>query len=54
MGGPAETEDMDARLTAMRILEHRAIVGIKVAHYNGGDWNWSIAPSRPAPTPRCR
>ena len=41
-GGPAEQDlnDMDARLTAMRILQHKGlIVGIKVAHYNGGDWN---------------
>ena len=41
-GGPAEQDlaDMDARLTAMRILQHQGlIVGIKVAHYNGGDWD---------------
>ena len=41
-GGPAEQDlaDMDARLTAMRIRQHKGlIVGIKVAHYNGGDWN---------------
>jgi dihydroorotase len=41
-GGPAEQDlnDMDARLTAMRILLHKGlIVGIKVAHSNGPDWN---------------
>jgi dihydroorotase len=41
-GGPAEQDlnDMDARLTAMRIMQHKGlIVGIKVAHYNGPDWN---------------
>jgi dihydroorotase len=41
-GGPAEQDpnDMDARLTSMRIRQHPGlIVGIKVAHYNGGDWN---------------
>ena len=41
-GGPVEQNmnDMDARLTAMRIRQHKGlIVGIKVAHYNGGDWD---------------
>ena len=41
-GGPAEQNlaDMDARLTAMRIRQHRGlIVGIKVAHYNGPEWD---------------
>jgi len=41
-GGPVEQNltDMDARLTAMRIAQHKGvIVGIKVAHYNGDDWN---------------
>lgn len=41
-GGPAEQDlnDMDARLTAQRIRQHPGvIVGIKVAHYNGPDWN---------------
>jgi len=40
-GGPAEQDpnDMDARLTSMRIRQYPGvIVGIKVAHYNGGDW----------------
>lgn len=41
-GGPAEQNlaDMDARLTAMRIRQHRnVIVGIKVAHYSGPEWD---------------
>jgi dihydroorotase len=41
-GGPVEQNlaDMDARLTAMRIRQHRdLIVGIKVAHYNGPEWD---------------
>ena len=41
-GGPVEQNlaDMDAKLTAMRIRQHRAsIVGIKVAHYIGGEWD---------------
>lgn len=41
-GGPAEQNlaDMDARLTAMRIRQHPGvIVGIKVAHYNGPEWD---------------
>jgi dihydroorotase len=41
-GGPVEQNlaDMDARLTAMRIREHPGvIVGIKVAHYSGPEWD---------------
>ena len=41
-GGPVEQNlaDMDAKLTAMRIRQHRAsIVGVKVAHYMGGEWD---------------
>jgi len=41
-GGPVEQNlaDMDPRLTAMRVREHKElIVGIKVAHYNGPDWD---------------
>jgi dihydroorotase len=41
-GGPAEQNlaDMDARLTAMRIRQHPGvIVGIKVAHYGGPEWD---------------
>jgi dihydroorotase len=41
-GGPFEQDlsDMDARLTAMRIRQHRDhIVGIKVAHYAGPEWD---------------
>lgn len=41
-GGPAEQDlgDMDARLTAMRIRQHPGlIVGIKVAHFNGPEWD---------------
>jgi dihydroorotase len=41
-GGPVEQNlnDMDARLTAMRIRQHAGvIVGIKVAHYNGPEWD---------------
>jgi dihydroorotase len=40
-GGPVEQDlaDMDARLTALRIRQHREhIVGIKVAHYSGPEW----------------
>ncbi|HTV01251.1 MAG TPA: amidohydrolase/deacetylase family metallohydrolase [Luteitalea sp.] len=40
-GGPAEQNlaDMDAKLTAMRIRQHPGlIVGIKVAHYMGPEW----------------
>jgi dihydroorotase len=41
-GGPVEQNlaDMDARLTAMRIKQHPGvIVGIKVAHYAGSEWD---------------
>jgi len=41
-GGPVEQNlaDMDARLTAMRIRQHPGvIVGIKVAHYGGAEWD---------------
>jgi dihydroorotase len=41
-GGPVEQNlaDMDARLTAMRIRQHPGvIVGIKVAHYAGPEWD---------------
>jgi dihydroorotase len=41
-GGPVEQNlaDMDARLTAMRIRQHPGlIVGIKVAHYIGPEWD---------------
>jgi dihydroorotase len=41
-GGPVEQNlaDMDARLTAMRIKQHPGvIVGIKVAHYTGAEWD---------------
>ena len=41
-GGPVEQNlgDMDARLTAMRIRQHPGvIVGIKVAHYSGQEWD---------------
>jgi dihydroorotase len=41
-GGPIEQNlaDMDARLTAMRIKQHAGvIVGIKVAHFNGPEWD---------------
>ncbi len=41
-GGPAEQDlnDMSAKLTAMRIREHPGvIVGIKVAHYSGPEWD---------------
>jgi dihydroorotase len=41
-GGPIEQNlaDMDARLTAMRIRQHPGlIVGIKVAHYIGPEWD---------------
>lgn len=40
-GGPVEQDlsDMDAKLTAMRIIENRGvIVGIKTAHYAGPEW----------------
>lgn len=41
-GGPVEQNlaDMDPRLTAMRVREHKnLIVGIKVAHYSGPEWD---------------
>jgi len=41
-GGPVEQNlaDMDARLTAMRIKQHPGvIVGIKVAHFSGPEWD---------------
>ncbi|MCA1563218.1 MAG: amidohydrolase/deacetylase family metallohydrolase [Acidobacteria bacterium] len=41
-GGPVEQNlgDMDARLTALRIRQHPGvIVGIKVAHYSGPEWD---------------
>jgi dihydroorotase len=41
-GGPTEQNlaDMDARLTAMRIRQHPGvIVGIKVAHFGGPEWD---------------
>jgi dihydroorotase len=41
-GGPVEQNlaDMDAKLTAMRIRQHAGvIVGIKVAHYTGAEWD---------------
>ena len=41
-GGPVEQDltDMDAKLTAMRIRQHPGlIVGVKVAHYSGPEWD---------------
>ncbi|MFN2444378.1 MAG: amidohydrolase/deacetylase family metallohydrolase [Vicinamibacterales bacterium] len=41
-GGPVEQNlaDMDAKLTAMRVRQHKdLIVGIKVAHYSGPEWD---------------
>jgi dihydroorotase len=40
-GGPYEQNlsDMDAKLTAMVVKQHREIVGIKVAHYTGAEWD---------------
>jgi len=41
-GGPVEQNlaDMDAKLTAMRIRQNAAtIVGVKVAHYTGPEWD---------------
>src|SRR4029453_7106570 len=41
-GGPVEQNlaDMDPKLTAMRIRQYRDfIIGIKVAHYNGPEWD---------------
>jgi dihydroorotase len=40
-GGPIEQNlaDMDPRLTAMRIRQHQGlIVGVKLAHFSGHDW----------------
>jgi dihydroorotase len=40
-GGPFEQDlgDMDAKLTAQRVSQYRDhIVGVKVAHYNGPEW----------------
>lgn len=56
-GGPVEQNlaDMDARLTAMRIAQHRdLIVGIKVAHYSGAEWDpvtRAVAAGREADVP---
>ena len=41
-GGPVEQDlaDMNTKLTAMRIRQYRdVIVGIKVAHYSGPEWD---------------
>lgn len=40
-GGPYEQNlnDMDARLTAAVVRQHKEIVGIKVAHYMGKEWD---------------
>jgi dihydroorotase len=40
-GGPYEQDlrDMDAKMTAMVVKQHKEIVGIKVAHYMGGEWD---------------
>jgi len=40
-GGPYEQNlaDMDARATAFVAQHHREIVGIKVAHYSGAEWD---------------
>jgi dihydroorotase len=41
-GGPVEQNlsDMDAKLTAMRIRQYKElIVGVKVAHYTGPEWD---------------
>ncbi len=41
-GGPVEQNlsDMDAKLTAMRVRQYAGvIVGIKVAHYSGAEWD---------------
>lgn len=56
-GGPVEQNlsDMDARLTAMRIRQFRdIIVGIKVAHYSGPEWDpvtRAVAAGREAEVP---
>lgn len=31
--------DMDAKMTAMTVMRHKEIVGIKVAHYTGREWD---------------
>jgi dihydroorotase len=31
--------DMDAKMTAMTVMSHKEIVGIKVAHYSGAEWD---------------
>jgi dihydroorotase len=31
--------DMDAKMTAMTVMRHKEIVGIKVAHYSGREWD---------------
>ncbi len=40
-GGPYEQNlsDMDAKMTAMVVKQHKEIVGIKVAHYMGAEWD---------------
>jgi len=40
-GGPYEQNlsDMDAKMTAMVVKQHKEIVGIKVAHYAGREWD---------------
>ena len=56
-GGPVEQNlaDMDARLTAMRIRQFPdTIVGIKVAHYSGPEWDpvtRAVAAGREADVP---
>jgi dihydroorotase len=56
-GGPVEQNlaDMDARLTAMRIRQHPGlVVGVKVAHYSGPEWDpvtRAVAAAREANVP---
>ena len=40
-GGPYEQNlsDMDAKMTAMVVAQHKEIVGVKVAHYAGKEWD---------------
>lgn len=40
-GGPYEQNlnDMDAKMTAMVVRQNKEIVGIKVAHYSGSEWD---------------
>jgi dihydroorotase len=40
-GGPYEQNlnDMDAKMTAAVVRQHKEIVGIKVAHYSGSEWD---------------